>query len=255
MDTENHFFDNNKIQQLVIQFAFRMPARRQITVAEKKTLENVLRDLDNEVFQLFDDPQQKTTGPLFKVVRQIPIGPTTATLPAFVLANDSCIFFYPVKLMNDRLQPSYPIDAQHMNKEVSEKWFPAVQNVITNSHCQRTGKIYELILGPFTPDEKPKIFNNLISNNLDAVGEFSLTFAQYVTKKTARETDEYNIQTNLQYRQLKLEAPFPIIVRIDINNRKLMNIMDPVEIKKVWAFADSEIDNHLKQIINLQEVL
>lgn len=247
MDTENHFFDNSKIQQLIIQFAFRMPTRRQITVAEKKTLENVLKDLDNEVFQLFDDPQQKTAGPLFKVVRQIPIGPTTATIPAFVLANDSCTFFYPVKLMNKVLQPSDPIDARYANKKISEEWFPAIQNIINNSHCQRTGKIYELVLGPFLPNEKPKIFSNLITTDLNTVGEFNLTFAHYVTKGT----EIYNIQTSLQYMQLDLKNPFPVVVRIDINNRHLMEIMDPVEIKKVWAFADSEIDNHLKQIINL----
>ncbi|MBI4713060.1 MAG: hypothetical protein HY762_07155 [Planctomycetes bacterium] len=61
-NANNHFFSHPKIQNLVIHFAFRIPIRKELGSGERKTLENQLRDLDNEFFQLFDDPQQKKTG-------------------------------------------------------------------------------------------------------------------------------------------------------------------------------------------------
>lgn len=246
-DTNNHFFSSNKIQNHVIQFGFRIPARRELLANERKALEGVLKELNNEFFQLFDDPQQKIQGSLFQSLRQVLIGATTATVPAFNLSNDSFTFFYPIKLMGQSIKEIGMVDASNVNPDMIS-WFNRVQQVISNSSCKRTGKIYELVLGPFAPEEKKQIFNELFVLPLDKIGELGFTFAEY-----ALNNDElYNIQTTIQYQQLKIEDPFNVAIRVDINNRLLVDRMDPRDVKKVWDFADNKIDNHLKSIINLQ---
>ena len=246
-DTNNHFFSSHLIQNLVIQFAFRIPTRRELVINERKALEGVLKELDNEFFQLFDDPQQKIPGSLFQSLRQVLIGAVTATVPAFNLSNDSFTFFYPMKLMKQPIQGVKSVDASNVNKEMIS-WFNRVQQVINNSSCNRTGKIYELVLGPFVPESKKQIFNELFISPLDNIGELGFTFAEYVKK----DDELYNIQTIIQYQQLKIEDPFNINMRVDINNRNLAVRMGPREVEKVWNFADTEIDNHLKKILNLE---
>ena len=66
-----------------MQFGCRIPIRREFTDAEKMALKNGLVDLDSEVFQLFDEPLQKSSSCLFQVLRQLIIGPNTTTFPSF----------------------------------------------------------------------------------------------------------------------------------------------------------------------------
>ena len=64
-----------------------------------------------------------------------------------------------------------------------------VQEIIRNSQCQRTGKIYELVLGPFEEKDKTQVFQNLFSADFNDIGELSLSFAKY-HKENA---DIYNV--------------------------------------------------------------
>lgn len=244
--SSEHFFNNPKIQQLVIQFACRIPVRRELSAGEKKALENVLKSLDPEVFQLFDEPLQKNPACLFQVLRQLPVEATTITMPSFVLSNDSFSFLYPIKMVDKTVLRIGSIDAGDINRKMLS-WVTKVQEVINNPHCQRTGKIYELVLGRFSPSDKQLIFKELFSTDLKAIGELVLTFANYHISGG----DVYNIQNNIRYLQNKLEDDFFLSLRIDINNRNLFTTMEPRDIEKVWNFADSIIDSHLKNILNI----
>ncbi|MFH0887731.1 MAG: hypothetical protein V1871_00795 [Planctomycetota bacterium] len=241
-----HFFNNPKVQQVAIQFGFRIPVRQELNPGTKKSLQNVLTDLSPEIFQMFNERPQGNTGCLFQSHRQLILGVQTITFPAFALNADNVIFYHPIKILGQQITKSDPIDASNKNQEISS-WFLEVQKVIKTAPCHRTGKIYELVLGPFLPSDKEQVFKELLKINLDNIGEMAMTFANYVTQ----EEDTYNIQTNLQYMQLKLDDQFGINVRVDINNRNLESSMEPNAIEKVWKFADKEIDNHLMGIFNI----
>jgi hypothetical protein len=244
--TSDHFFHSDKIQQLVIMFACRIPVRRELSAPQRKALQNTLTDLSPEVFQLFDTQLDKTPGYLFYVLRQLPIEATAIVLPSFILENDAFSFVYPIKIAGKKVSGIGSIDASDANRKMLG-WVAKVQEVIGNPHCQRAGKIYELLLGPFSRDDKKNLLNQLLSVNLDDVGELTLVFANYHSKGG----EVYNIHTKLQYQQNRLEDIFFLNVRIDINNRNLVDTMEPREIERAWSFADSMIDSHLKDILSL----
>jgi hypothetical protein len=206
----------------------------------------VLTDLSPEVFQMFDERPQGNTGCLFQSRRQLILGAQTITFPTFVLNVDSITFLHPIKILGQQITKFDPIDASNKNQEISS-WFREVQKVIKTAPCQRTGKIYELVLGRFDSENKSTLLKDLFTIDLNAVGEMMFNFAKYVEQ----DDKVYNIQTIIQYLQVKLEDPFMINVRVDINNRILESSMEPNAIEKVWKFADKEIDNHLKEIFNI----
>lgn len=236
------FLNKPKIQQIVVHFACRVPIRKELSPGEKKSLENVFKDLDSGFFQIFEEPLQKNPMYLFQVLHQIPIGATTITLPSFVFSNESFSFIYPVKMFGKNIPGVGSIDASDVNKKMLD-WILKLQDIISNLNCQRAGKIFELVIGPFTQSEKVQLFKELLSIELADVGELNLTFAKY----HKQEVDIFNIQTNIRYLQLKLEDDFVVSIRVDINNRNLSNRMEPNEIEKVWRFADAVIDEHLKK--------
>lgn len=244
--TDTSFPYMQKLKQFIIQFAFRIPIRKELTGGEKKALENVLRELDTEHFQLFEDTASKSTVTLFQVIHQLPIGPGTIMIPSFVFSNNSFSFIWPV-YMFDKFVPNFDsLDTSDMNKQMSG-WVVKVQDVIKNLNCHRTGKIYEMVLGPFTRAEKINIFQELFSINLGDVGEVNLAFAKYIKS----DIFVYNIQTNVNYLQPTLEHNFDIRMRIDINNRELKTSMEPSLMEKVWNFADATISSHLEELLKI----
>ena len=238
------FLNKSKIQQIIVHFACRVPIRRELSLGEKKALENVLKDLDRGFFQIFEEPLQKNPMCLFQVIHQIPIGAITITLPSFVFSNESFSFIYPVKIFDKNIPGVGSIDASDVNKKMLD-WILKLQEIISNLNCQRTGKIFELVIGPFTQSEKIQLFKELLSIELADVGELNLTFAKYHTQGA----DVFNIQTNIRYLQLKLGDDFIVSIRVDINNQVLSDRMEPSEIEKVWKFADAVIDGHLKDTL------
>ncbi|MFH1776916.1 MAG: hypothetical protein ABH952_05090 [Candidatus Omnitrophota bacterium] len=241
-----HFFSKSKVQQFIVQFACRVPIRKTLNKGEKTALENVLRDLDSTNFQLFDEQLQNNPPYLFQVLHQLPVGAASITLPSFVFSNDSFSFIFPIKMSSNIISGIGSIDTSDMNLKIID-WVLKVQDIISNLHCQRAGKIFDLVLGPFNQEEKLQIFNELFSMKLTNIGELNLTFADYRTSGP----DLFNIQTNIRYLQAKLDESFFINTRVDINNRQLFNSMEPPNIKKVWEFADSIIDEHFKNILIL----
>lgn len=241
---EELFLSKVKIQQYLVQFAFRVPIRKELSLGEKRSLENVLKDLDSEVFQYFEKPPETNPACLFQVVRQVPVAATPITVPSFVFSNESFSFIFPIRLLGQPISGMGSMGPDALNRRVLE-WLLQVQNIIKNPNCQRAGKIYELVLGPFNSEEKSGIFRSLFSTNIGEVGELNLTFARY-----RKEGDKlFNVLTNIRYLQQKLEERFFINVRVDINNRILLNSMEPRDIKGVWEFADSVIDEHLGSIL------
>lgn len=239
-------FSVDKVQQFVVQFAHRVPVRRQLTAGEKKALENLLKDLDQESFQLFEDPTAQNPACLLQVLCQHPVDAAQITLPSFVLSNDSFTFVYPVRILGKYVSGRHSLDTSSQNAKMRD-WSFKVQEAITNLRCQRAGKIYELVFGPFNPAQKPQVFAHLFSNsvNLSETGEVHLDFAYY------RQRDDaiFNVKTVVAYLQQKLDNDFLLNVRVDINNRQLRQSMDPAEVEGVWKRADQIIWEHLEHTL------
>ncbi|TET69417.1 MAG: hypothetical protein E3J56_09650 [Candidatus Aminicenantes bacterium] len=247
-NTSFPFLDSikDKLGQFVVQFAFRIPIRTQLTAGEKKVLEDELRVLDPEHFQLFNGTAIKGPETLFQATRQLPVGPSTIMIPSFVFSKNSFSFIWPVRILKKYVCNFHSFDTTDMNRRMSE-WVVTVQNVISNLNCQRTGKIYEIVLGRFTEREKANLFQKLFSINLSDVGGTNLTFTRYVKLKGFL----YNIQTKINYGQQDLGSDFDIRMRIDINNRDLQTSMEPPLMKKVWHFADATINSHLEGLLEI----
>lgn len=242
---EEIFFNKPKVKQVMVQYACRVPARRELNAGERKAIENMLKDLDSANFQLFDEPLQKNPACLFQALRQVPVGSQIITLNSFNFSNDNFSFFFPTKILGNAIPGVGAVDGSNLNAKVSD-WAFKVQGGIANLSCQRAGKIYELVLGPFDSTEKPIIFGNLFKRDLGGVGEMVLTFADYVPV----EKDTFNISTKIAYLQsASLQDQFFVNLRVDINNRNMAQSMDPREIEKVWGFADATINRHLHETL------
>jgi hypothetical protein len=237
----------HKLKQLIVQFAFKIPPRKELDFGEKRTLESVLKDLDSEHFQLFEENiSRRSSATLLQVIRQLPIGPGTIMIPSFVFTRESFSFIWPVYMMDRFVLNFNSFDTSDMNMKIAG-WVVKVQNAISNLSCQRTGKIYEIILGPFNQDEKKSIFQGLFSIELKDVGELNLTFTRYIDL----ENFIYNIHTNINYGQRILQDVFDVLIRVDINNRELERSMEPALMQKVWNFADRIINSHLERILKV----
>lgn len=236
----------NNVVQFVVQFAFRIPIRNKLTLSEIKALENGLKELDSEHFQLFDGTVIKGPATLFQATRQLPIGAGTIVVPSFVFSKNSFSFIWPVRMLGKYVSYLKSFDTTDTNLQMSE-WCLAVQNTVSNLHCQRTGKIYEIVLGRFAEGKKVDLFQKLFKIDLSDVGEMNLAFSRYVESENLL----YNISTNISYRQLDLKSDFNIGMRIDINNRDLERSIEPPLMKTVWSFADAMIDKHIEELLDV----
>lgn len=241
------FPDKKKVKQFIIQFAFRIPTRKELTVSEKKMLENALREVDPQQFQLLQETAGSGPGTLFQFIHQIPVGPGTITIPSFILSNNSFSFIWPVRMGNQWIPGFDSFDTRDMNRRISG-WVVTVQNAITNSSCHRAGKIYEMLLGPFPEADKANLLQALFSMDLDEVGEISLGFAKYIKS----DSSIHNIQTNINYVQQKLGDSFDIRMRVDINNRDLVTSMEPGLMERTWNFADDAIGTYLSGLLRME---
>lgn len=237
---------NNLIQQFVVQFACRTPTRKQLQSAEKKALENVLRELDPDFFQLFEDPASANTQQLFQVSKQHVVGASTITMPSLMFSSNSVTLLHPVKIAGQTLVTTGSLETKDQNKPMSEKLFE-IQQAVRTLKYQRAGKIFEVVLGPFEKESKSKLFGKMFSMGLDDIGEVNFTFARYL-----KVGDQwYNLQTVVNYQQAKLEDRFVLAVRVDINNRNLANSLEPGQIVQIWDCADSLIWKHIENVLEI----
>ncbi len=237
---------NDLIQQFVVQFACRTPTRKQLQSAEKKALENVLREVDPDFFQLFEDPASAGSQQLFQVSKQHVVGASTVTMPSLIFSSNSVTLLYPVKIAGHTLLAGGSLETKDQNKPMSQKLFE-IQQAVRTLKYQRAGKIFEFVLGPFEGENKSGLFGKLFSMGLHDVGEVNLTFARY----HEIEREWHNLQTIVNYQQAKLEDRFMLALRVDINNRNLANSLEPSEIVKVWDCADSLIWDHIENVLDL----
>lgn len=246
MATTKFPFSNEKVQQFIVQFACRTPIRKDFSSAERKALENLLRDVDQERFQLFSDEAAQNVPYFFQAARQHIIDAVTIAVPSFILTNDSVTLLAPIKIGPKFLEGrGNSFDTSDLNKKMSSILFQ-VQNAIRGIRYNRAGKIFHLLLGPFGEEDKGRLFQKLISPelSLEDVGELDLDFARYV----GLDGELHNIKTVLKHRQMNIGDTFQLDVRVDINNRKQKDRLDPPEIEKVWARADKVIFDHLAAI-------
>jgi len=234
-------FPPERTKQFLVQFACRIPARKELQAAERKALENVLRGLDSDLFQIFHEEHNAVN--LFQVSRQHPVGPITITVPSFVLANDAASLFSLI-MTGGTVIKNKTFDTSGQNKKMAGILF-AVQNTLKGLHYHRAGKIFEIVLGPFSSDEKPKVLSKLVAHPLEEVGELTLTFAKY----TKLDESMYNFKTVITYNQLELGHQFDLIVRVDINNRQLEESMEPGQIERGWGEADRQIAAYIDSLL------
>ncbi len=247
MTTMNYPVSHEKFQQFIVQFACRTPIRKDFSSAERKALENVLKELNPELFQLFSDETQPRSPYFFQAAREYIIDAVTITVPSLILTNDSVTLLSPVKIGGRFLVGrGNSLDTTDLNKKMSDILFQ-IQNTVRGLRANRAGKIFEMLVGPFGQEDKDKLLRKLISSefSLGDVGELDLKFARYVDL----EGEPHNIQTVIKYQQLNLGDTFQLGLRVDINNRKLKERLDPADIEKVWARADSLIFQHLDTIL------
>lgn len=237
---------NNLIQQFVVQFACRTPTRKQLQSAEKKALENILRELDPDFFQLFEDPASANAQQLFQVSKQHVVGASTITMPSLMFSSNSVTLLHPVKIAGQTLVTTGSLETKDQNKPMSEKLFE-IQQAIRTLKYQRAGKIFEVVLGPFEKENKSKLFEKMFSMRLDDIGEVNLTFARYLEVGD----QWYNLQTVVNYQQAKLGDRFVLAVRVDINNRNLANSLEPGQIIQIWDCADSLIWEHIENVLDM----
>jgi hypothetical protein len=237
----------DQVQQFVVQFACRTPTRKDISPAERKALENVLKDSNRELFQLFSDETARNSPYLFQASRQHNVDAVTVTVPSLILTNDSVTLLAPVRLGGRFLLGSgETLETSVLNKSMVDI-LVKVQDAIRGLRFNRAGKIFELLLGPYDQEDKGRIFEKLISTSmsLSEIGELDLAFARY----TDIDGRTYNIKSVIKYQQMNLADRFQLGVRVDINNRKLGDRLDPRDIEKVWGLADQQIWNHLESIL------
>ena len=236
---------DQKIQQFFVQFACRIPIRKELTAAEKNALENTLKTLDPELFQL-PDGSLKNSPVLFQVVRQYVIDAITITVPSFVLSNDGIALIHPVKVNKKVfIKSASLLDTAQLNSNMS-RILTEIQQTVSGLRYQRAGKIFDLILGPFSSTDKEDIFRKLFSFKVSDVGEIQFSFARYleIDKKV------YNIKTSLQFQQLDLQDAFQLSIKVDINNRQLTDSsLEPIQVQQIWKKADEIIHEHLAQYL------
>jgi len=233
-------FPPQKTQQVVVQFAGRIPTRKELTSSEKKVIESVLKERDPEHFQLCPDESSH----LFQASRQYSIGSAIVTLPTFILSNISVSVFSLLKLGEVDHTKDFPSNMSSRNQEMANILFE-IQSVLKGLKYIRAGKIFEFVLGPFEPAEKRIIFNSLLAEELFDVTELNLQF----TKHIDIEGELHNFQTFVTLLQPKIEGPFQVALRVDINNRKLVESLDPNEIITFWRRADTKISEYLDTIL------
>ena len=238
-------------QQFFVQFACRTATRKGLSAGERDALKGLLEEIDSDLFQRFEDAQ-KGPGVLFQVVREYPIKEITITAPTFIMTNNSIVIFQPIKIgeklfvNNSKIQTFFTQYMPSLNQKTAET-FNKIQSVLEHTRYHRAGKILECALAPIGQEQKGKILSKLFGCDFSEIGEVQLMFAKYIKDKN----ETYNIQTQVGYQQLKLESPFQLNLKVDINNRDLHESMEPTQIQSVWTKADSLFDNHLESIITL----
>lgn len=237
---------DTKLQQFSVQFACRTSTRKDLTASEKDALKTELETSDPEFFQRFQDAPAN----FFQMLREYPIGAMTVTAPSFVMNNNSVTLLKPIKLADkkffDSIDTLFSSYMPSLNNEMSSTLLK-VQNIIRGIQYQRAGKIYEFVLAPYQSDEKKSLLEKVLQYPLDDVGEINVSLTRHVTESG----QTYNILTNLLLRQMKLQDPFQLNVRIDINNRDLKESLEPGQIRQIWTKADVLLEPHLETLFDL----
>ena len=250
MSLEN-LFQANKIFQFVIHFACRTATISNLSPEQKNSLVNLLQECDPDNFQRFEENIPPRTGLLFQAIREYPIQEAIVTGPTFIMTHDSVSLIKPIKIGTENFLGStdihnfissyMPQENQKMSHILLE-----IQNVINGLHFRRAGKVFEFSLG-VDPDEKTNYLKSLFSCDLSEIGEINTSFTKY------KEIDQdiYNIKTSMLYQQKKLDHPFQLNIRVDINNRNFKNSLEPQQVKAIWSRADSLIEDHINNVLNI----
>jgi len=243
---------SEKIPQLVVQYGCKIPLRTELKRTERESLKTFLQDFDQEQFQIFpNDPQNAPSQSpgLFTVLRQYSMkGGAIATAPSLVIASDSITVFSLVKAGEENyFTSSRTIPVAEQDRKMKEILI-GIQGVIKGLRYTRTGKIYELVVGPFPPAEKEPFLRKVIAAPSNDIAQVNLVLTKI--QSVAGRINLLNVNTQLGLQQMRLEDPFQVNIKIDINNRDLQTSMGAPEIEFVWKSADSMIESHLENLLS-----
>ncbi len=245
-------FSNNKLEQAAVQFACRTATRKDLTSSEKNTLRGLLEEINPEQFQRFENPNQSTGSGVFEAFAEYPIGAATATVPSFVMNNTSVTILMPLKIgekdfYGTSIRSFMERELPRLNTTMSDT-FNKVQGVIRGLRYQRAGKIFEFTLSPTDPESKSRLLEKIFKYGLGDVSEVRLS----LTKTLEDRGQVCNLLTQIAYNQLRPSDPIRLNVRVDINNRELLQSMEPAQIVQAWSKGDALIDSHLESFLNVE---
>ena len=225
--------------------------RKELGASERKALEDILRDIDpkREYYQLFPSPDEKQGGNLYQVSKQYVVEDLTITAPSLTIENGSISLHAAVKLAN-KFYPRDKFKTGHMHDVMCQHLFK-IADALPGLRYHRSGKIFELILGPFQNANKKKVLSRFFPTELNDIGAVNLNFT--LTPKLGENV--FNINTVVKVQEQQLSGPFILAVRCDINNRKLAESLEPRDIKSVWISADQLIEKHLGDILDVDSEL
>ncbi|MBI3291193.1 MAG: hypothetical protein HYZ73_00030 [Elusimicrobia bacterium] len=240
----------DQIPQLVVHYGCRIPLKTELKPSERESLKTLLQEANQEHFQIFQTDTQNVVNmagqspSLFTVLRQYPMKDgAIATAPSLIFAPDSITVISLIKAGDSRFTSSHTIQATEQDRNMREILFK-IQGVIKGLRYTRTGKIYELVVGPFSPDKKEAFLKKVIAEPSNDIAEVDLV----LTKIQSANEKRLNINTRLSFQQMKLEDPFRVNIKVDINNRDLQTSMEPREIDSIWNTANSMIESHLENL-------
>ena len=243
-----------KIPQLVVHYGCRIPLRTELKPTERESLKALLQEINQEHFQIFQMDSQSMAGMglgmagqspgLFTVFRQYPMqGGAIATAPTLVILPDSITISALIKAGESFYTTSRDIQSKEQDQKMRDVMF-RISDVIKGLKYTRAGKVYELVV-PVSPDQKETFLKKILAEPSTDIAEvvLVLTKIQAVSGKTL------NINTQLRFQQMKLEDPFIVNIKVDINNRDLQTSMEPRDVDSVWKSANSVIESHLENLL------
>ncbi len=244
-----------KVIQLGVQYAFRITPKPSLTNGEKTALESALKTLSpkfGDLFQRIDSDVPKAAGGgalLFQAFRQYPVESQFASGLSFVLATDSISVLLITFIGGKNTQ-----FVESSDRLLVPQWNEKMQGLmykvldVIGAKGNRAGKIYELVLGPFLPEEKSIVLESLFGRIDKEIGSIQLQTARF--KDIGGKL--FNIQSVIQFEQNSLNEPFRLVCKVDVNNRVMEEVLDPQDAKRVWDTADNVIREHLSEILPVE---
>jgi len=243
-------FDEEHIQQLVIEFAAKTSP---LVRWDRKCGDDVFRALaaaDNEVFQI---PKPSSDLPYVIARKLTGTEGETAEGTSLVLQREQLQILLPRRVplfarsgRNPALPPARDdLWGKDINR-LAQQWFTCVQNALSGLGVQflRVGKIYHVTFGPFDGNAAAELRERITGASGGSPVEFLVQWAERQEHKNV----QYNVQT-LEGAPIMPGGSRLVNVKIDVNNVDMSAGLEPGEWMACWNFADTLMPDHLWSVL------